>query len=198
MDFEVCCQSINQTRTFNYQISSDFTKCPKSKGKPELSSGVCQFHAKTLVGKANSLVTKKNIKKMIQKVRSIGMVGVWSLIQNSSLTIRSSLSLSQVAVSEGKEFYDGDPNCLKTMNKGRHVEICRQETQSLKENLNNLDQQSGTILCVDVPRRNAMRPLGHQGARCQEHLSVDCAQHYSNLVICFKKMSLSSNLSDTF
>ena len=32
-----------------------------------------------------------------------------------------------------------------------------------------------------------MRPLGHQGARCQEHLSVDCAQHYSNLVICFKK-----------
>ena len=116
------------------------------------------------------------------------MVGVWSLIQNSSLTIRSSLSLSQVAVSEGKEFYDGDPNCLKTMNKGRHVEICRQETPSLKENLNNLDQQSGTILCVDVPRRNAMRPLGHQGARCQEHLSVDCAQHYSNLVICLKNV----------
>merc|ERR1719400_2728703 len=25
----------------------------------------------------------------------------------------------EVAVSEGKEFYDGDPNCLKTMNKGR-------------------------------------------------------------------------------
>ena len=167
-----------------------------------MSSGVCQFHAKTLVGKANSLVTKKNIKKIIQNVMYGAwfkrMVGVWSLIQNSSLTIRSSLSLSQVAVSEGKEFYDGDPNCLKTMNKGRHVEICRQETQSLKENLNNLDQQSGTILCVDVPRRNAMRPLGHQGARCQKHLSVDCAQHYSNSVICFKKMSSSSNLSDTF
>ena len=134
MDFEVCCQSINQSRTFNDQISSDFTKCPKSKGKPELSSGVCQLHAKTLVGKANSLVTKKNIKKIIQNVMYGAwfkrMVGVWSLIQNSSLTIRSCLSLSQVAVSEGKEFYDGDPNCLKTMNKGRHVEICRQETQS--------------------------------------------------------------------
>ena len=31
----------------------------------------------------------------------------------------------QARVSEGEEFYT-DPNCIKTKDKGRHVEICRQ------------------------------------------------------------------------
>ena len=32
----------------------------------------------------------------------------------------------QARVSEGEEFYT-DPNCIKTKDKGRHVEICRQD-----------------------------------------------------------------------
>jgi len=31
---------------------------------------------------------------------------------------------NEARVSEGEEFYT-DPNCVKTMDKGRHVEICR-------------------------------------------------------------------------
>ena len=66
------------------------------------------------------------------KIIFIAGYGDWQIEKESSSQCNVSniyylFCLWQARVSEGEEFYT-DPNCVKTMDKGRHVEICRLES----------------------------------------------------------------------